>query len=148
MFDDPRSGGPEAVRTEELNLRTEETHTTYVEERPYDDVHSHRTVTYSPSATGMLERLIVWIFGLVQLLIVLRVVLLLFAAREGNPIVSFVYDVSDLLVAPFRGILGINQIAAGQTALDVAAIVAIVGWTVLELVILGLIRIFRPSHYA
>jgi uncharacterized protein YggT (Ycf19 family) len=96
----------------------------------------------------MIERLLVWIFGLVQLLILLRIVLLLVAARDANPIVSFVYDVSDLLVAPFRGILGINQIAAGQTALDVAAIVAIVGWTVLELVILGLVRIFRPARYA
>ncbi len=96
----------------------------------------------------MIERLIVWIFGLVQLLIILRIVLLLLAAREGNPIVSFVYDITDLLVAPFRGILGINQIAAGKTDLDVAAIVAIIGWTILELVIIGLIRIFRPSRYA
>ena len=130
-------------------MRTEETHTTYVEERPVvDDVHSRSSVTYAPSPTGMIERLVIWLFGLVQLLIVLRIVLLLVAAREDNALVSFIYDVSDLLVAPFRGILGINSIAAGQTALDVAAIVALVGWTVLELVILGLIRIFRPAHYA
>jgi len=96
----------------------------------------------------MIERLIIWIFGLVQLLIVLRIILLLVAARDANPIVGFVYDVSDLLVAPFRGILGINSIGTGETALDVAAIVALVGWTVLELVIIGLVRIFRPSRYA
>jgi len=129
-------------------LRTEETHTTYVEEPVVDDVHSYNRVTYAPSPTGMVERLIIWLFGLVQLLIVLRVILLLLAAREGNPIVSFVYSITDLLVAPFRGILGINEIAAGATALDVAAIVALVGWTVLELVILGLVRIFRPTRYA
>jgi uncharacterized protein YggT (Ycf19 family) len=130
-----------------MQLRTEETHTTHVEERPLvDDVHSHSTVTYAPSGSGMVERLLIWIFGLIQLLIGLRIVLLLLAAREGNPIVSFVYSITDLLVIPFRGILGINEIAAGQTALDVAAIVALVGWTVLELVILGLVRIFRPSR--
>ena len=126
-------------------MRTEETHTTHVEEPVRDDVHSVRSVTYAPSPNRMIKRLIIWIFGVVQLLIVLRVILLLLAAREGNAIVGFVYSITDLLVAPFRGILGINEIAAGRTELDVAAIVALVGWTVLELVILGLVRIFRPS---
>lgn len=128
-----------------MQLRTEETRTTYVEEPIHDSVN---TVTYAPSPTGMIERLVIWLFGLVQLLIVLRVILLLLAAREGNALVGFVYSISDLLVAPFRGILGINEIAAGATALDVAAIVALVGWTVLELVIIGLVRIFRPARYA
>jgi uncharacterized protein YggT (Ycf19 family) len=138
--------GPVPSCTEVNDLRTEETHTTHVEEPIHDDVHSVSSVTYAPSPMGMIERLIIWIFGLVQLLIVVRIVLLLLAAREGNAIVSFVYDITDLLVAPFRGILGINQIAAGRTELDVAAIVALVGWTILELVIIGLIRIFRPSR--
>ena len=129
-------------------MRSEETHTTYVEEPVHDDVHTHSTVRYEPSGVGMVERLIIWLFGLVQLLIILRIVLLLFAAREGNPLVNLVYSVTDLLVAPFRGIFGINEIAAGATALDVAALVALVGWTILELVILGLVRIFRPARYA
>jgi uncharacterized protein YggT (Ycf19 family) len=129
-------------------LRTEEVHTTVVDDPAYDDVHAYRRVRYLPSGSGMLERLVIWLFGLVELLIVLRIVLLLLAAREGNPIVSFVYDVTDFLVAPFRGILGINQVSAGATALDIAAIVALVGWFVIELVVLGLVRIFRPSRYA
>ena len=124
-------------------MRTEETHTTYVEERPHEDVHSSSTVSYEPSPTGMISRLIVWIFGLIQLVLVLRIVLLLLAAREGNALVQFVYDVSDLLVAPFRGILGMDQIAAGQTALDVAAIVALIGWTIVELVVLGILGVIR-----
>lgn len=129
-------------------MRTEETQTTYVEEPVHDDVHTRSTVRYEPSGVGMAERLIIWLFGLVQLLIILRIVLLLFAAREGNPLVNLVYTVTDLLVAPFRGIFGINEIAAGATALDVAALVALVGWTILELVILGLVRVFRPARYA
>jgi uncharacterized protein YggT (Ycf19 family) len=129
-------------------LRTEETHTTYVDEPVANDVHTSSTVRYDPGGAAMIERLIIWIFGIVQLLIILRIVLLLFAARDGNPIVSFVYSITDLLVAPFRGIFGINEIAAGATALDVAALVALIGWTILELVILGLVRIFRPARYA
>ena len=129
-------------------MRSEETHTTYVEEPVHDDVHTQSTVRYEPSGVGMVERLIIWIFGIIQLLIILRIVLLLFAARDANPIVSFIYSITDLLVAPFRGIFGMNEIAAGATALDVAALVALVGWTILELVILGLVRIFRPARYA
>jgi uncharacterized protein YggT (Ycf19 family) len=131
-------------------LRTEETHTTYVEEPAHDDVdvRAYRRVRYFPSGLGMIERLIIWLFGLVELVIILRIILLLVAARQGNPLVQFIYDVSDFLVAPFRGILGINQLSAGATALDVAAIVALVGWFVIELVILGLVRIFRPSTHA
>ncbi|MDP8904808.1 MAG: YggT family protein [Chloroflexota bacterium] len=131
-------------------MRIEETRETYVEEPTHavHDEHSHTAVTYRPGPVAMVERLIIWIFGLIQLLILLRIVLLVLAAREGNPVVAFVYDVSEIFVFPFRGILGRDQIPAGETALDVSAIVALVGWTILELIILGLIRVFRPAHHA
>jgi uncharacterized protein YggT (Ycf19 family) len=120
-----------------------EEHTTHVVE----DVparHEHTTVTHRGSTFGTIERAIVYIFGLIQLVLLLRILLLLVAAREGNAIVSFIYNVSEIFVAPFRGILGIDEVAAGQAALDVSAIVALIGWTVIELVIIGLVRIARP----
>jgi uncharacterized protein YggT (Ycf19 family) len=120
----------------------EERHTYVVEEPVVDE---RTTVTRRGSAFGTLERAIVYIFGLIQLLLLLRIVLLLVAAREGNAIVAFIYNVTDVLVAPFRGILGISEVAAGQSALDVAAIVALIGWTVIELIIIGLVRVARPS---
>lgn len=106
---------------------------------------SHSEVRYEATGSTVLQRLIIFIFALIQGLLVIRILLLLVAAREGNDLVALIYNVSDVFVAPFRGILGQNQIAAGQTALDVSAIVAIIGWTVLELVILGLVRVFRRS---
>jgi uncharacterized protein YggT (Ycf19 family) len=119
---------------------------TVVEEAP--ESHSHTSVTHRRSGLGMVERAIVYLFGLIQLVLVLRIVLLLVAAREGNALVGFVYSVSEIFVAPFRGVLGINEVAAGQSALDVAAIVALVGWTIIELIIIGLVRIARPSATA
>jgi len=115
-----------------------------VEETPA--TYEHTTVSHRGSVAGTIERAIVYIFGLIQLLLVLRIVLLLLAAREGNAIVSFIYNVSEIFVAPFRGILGIDEVAAGQAALDVSAIVALIGWTVIELIIVGLIRIARPGR--
>jgi hypothetical protein len=102
-------------------------------------------VGYRPSGMGMLERLVLFIFGLIQGLLLLRILLLLVAARESNDIVAFIYGISEVFVAPFRGILGTDEIAAGSTELDVTAIVALIGWTVIELIFLGLVRIFRPT---
>ncbi len=107
-----------------------------------------RQVVTSPDPLGVVRRLIVFIFGLIQLLIVLRILLLLFAARDSNDIVAGIYNISEIFVAPFRGILGRNEIQSGATELDVAAIVALIGWTVIELVVLALLRIFRPSATA
>ena len=130
----------------------EERTTEVIEDHPVEThadhpvaTHAHTTVTHRGSALGAVERAIVYIFGLIQLLLLLRIVLLAVAAREGNDIVAFIYNVTDVLVAPFRGILGLNEIGAGQASLDVAAIVALIGWTIIELVIIGLVRIARPS---
>lgn len=113
---------------------------TYVRE------HSHeRAVSYGPSPLGMLSRLVVFLFGLIQLLIGLRIILLLFAARESNDIVAAVYNISEVFVAPFRGILRIEEVQAGATALDIGAIVALVAWVIIELIVLALLRVFRPS---
>jgi hypothetical protein len=129
------------------------THETDPVRHDTDTVH-HETVverdnvTYRSSPGRMIERVVIYIFGLVQGLLLLRIVLLLLAAREGNAIVGLVYDISDVLVAPFRGIFAMNQISSGETALDVAAIVALIGWTILELLVLGLVRIVRPTTTA
>jgi uncharacterized protein YggT (Ycf19 family) len=104
-----------------------------------------RRVGYARSPLATLERWVVFIFGLIELLIGLRILLLLIAARESNSIVSFIYSLSDIFVAPFRGILGINEVQAGASALDVGAIVALVGWFILELIVIALVRVFRPS---
>lgn len=132
---------------------------TYEEERVvtrsenHGPPHSHHEVveepvTYRPSPFLAVERAIVFIFGLIQALLLFRIILLLLAAREANPIVNFVYDLSEIFVVPFRGMFAIDAVDAGQAALDIAAIVALIGWTILELLILALLRVFRPAATA
>jgi len=106
---------------------------------------SQTEVTYRSGGTNVLERLIIFLFALIQGLLILRIVLLLVAARQGNDLVALIYDLSDIFVAPFRGILGRDQIPAGSTDLDVAAIAALIGWTIVELIILGFLRVFRRT---
>jgi len=122
---------------------------TVVHERVYETAPVYESrVAYRSNPLATVERGIVFIFGLIELLIGLRIVLLLVAARQSNDIVRFIYNLSDIFVAPFRGILRIDEIQSGATALDVGAIVALVGWFVIELIVLGLVRIFRPRSTA
>ena len=53
----------------------------------------------------MARRIVVLVFGLIQLVIGARIVLLLLDAREANALVSGILNVSQVFVAPFEGIL-------------------------------------------
>lgn len=103
-----------------------------------------RQITRSgPGAPEVARRVIVLVFGLIQIVIGLRIVLLLLDARTGNALVSGILDVSKVFVAPFEGILNTNALTSGGSVLDVAAVVAFVGWTILELIVIWAIAIFR-----
>jgi hypothetical protein len=101
------------------------------------------TTVVSPSGGELGRRLVVLVFGIIQLLIVLRIVLLLLNAREGNDIVRFVLDASQIFVAPFVGIFNVDALKSGGSVFDIAAVAALVGWTVLEAVALWIVNLFR-----
>ena len=101
------------------------------------------TTVATPSGGELGRRLVVLVFGIIQLLIFLRIVLLLLDARQGNEIVRFSLDASQVFVAPFIGILNTDALRTGGAVLDVAAIAALVGWTVLEAIALWIVNLFR-----
>lgn len=96
-----------------------------------------------PSGGELIRRAVVLIFGIIQLFIGLRIVLLLLNAREGNGLVSFILDVSQWFVAPFVGIFNTDALRASGSVLDLAAIAALVGWTILEVVLLWAVNLLR-----
>ena len=96
-----------------------------------------------PSGGEMLRRIVTLVFGIIQAFIVLRIVLLLLNAREGNDIVAFILNVSQIFVAPFNGIFNNDALNAGGSVLDVAAIAALVGWTILEFIVLWAVNLMR-----
>ena len=98
-------------------------------------------VTRSPAGAELVRRVVVFIFGLIQLVIGLRVILLALDADRGNGLVQGIYGLSAPLIAPFDGILRTDAIHANASILDVAALVALVGWTILEFVIIAATRI-------
>ena len=101
------------------------------------------TVRHSPSGAEFARRTVVFLFGVVQALIAVRIVLLFVDANQANQLVRFIYDASAIFVAPFEGILHTDAVRSGASVLDIAAVVAIIGWTILEALILAAIRIAR-----
>jgi hypothetical protein len=102
-----------------------------------------RRVTRTPSGGEVAGRIVVLLFGIIQVLIILRIVLLLLNAREGNDLVAFILNTSQIFVAPFNGMLNMDNLQSGGSVLDVAAVLALIGWTVLEALILAAVGVFR-----
>ena len=106
-------------------------------------------VPAGPEGLSVVGRFVAFIFGVLQALLILRLVLLVLVANPGNDIVAFVLNVTDPFVEPFRGMFALDKVGANHgSVLDVAALVALIGWTLIEALVLAALRIFarRPSE--
>ena len=100
-------------------------------------------VTPGPGGATMATRVVTFLFGILQVMLILRIILLLLVANRGNDIVQFVLNVTQPFVDPFIGMFSLNRVTADQgSVLDIAAIVALIGWTLIEALILAAIRLF------
>jgi len=106
---------------------------------------THRTTRTGPGVAEFARRVIIVVFGLIQLVIVARIVLILLDARQGNDLVAAILNVSQVFVAPFEGILQTDSLHTAGSTLDIAAILAFVGWTILELIVIWAVGIFRRT---
>jgi len=105
-------------------------------------------VQAGPGGATVAARVVTFAFGILQALLILRIILLLLVANPGNDVVDFVFRVTQPFVEPFLGMFSLNRVVADQgSVLDVAAIVALIGWTLVEMLIVAAIRIFsrRPA---
>lgn len=118
--------------------RVEPVHEHVVEQPVVREVAEPLTPALSPVDT---IRRVVWlVFGVLQVLIVLRFVLLLLGANESNDIVSLIVGVTDPFVEPFRGMFSLDSVSgASGSVLDVAALIALVAWTLVEALVLGIV---------
>jgi hypothetical protein len=82
------------------------------------------------------KQVIYFIFGAINVLLVIRFVLLLLGANEVSPFVNLIYGLSRAFVLPFRGIFGAPDL--GGSVFEWATLVGIV---VYSLVAYGLVRI-------
>ena len=99
-------------------------------------------VSSGPGALYYARRIISLLFGILAVLIGLRILLLLLVANQTNSIVDFVYGVTEPFVAPFRGIFNFDAVSpGGGSVLDVAAVVALIGWLLIYLLLMAILRL-------
>jgi YggT family protein len=103
-----------------------------------------RDSTYrsGPTAGEVVRRFVILLFGVLQALLIIRIILLLLVANVGNEVVSFILTATDPFVEPFRGMFQLDRVRADQgSVLDVAAIVAFIGWTLIEALVVALLSL-------
>jgi YggT family protein len=94
-----------------------------------------------PTTGEVIRRFVMLLFGILQALLIIRIILLVLVANTGNDVVSFILAATDPFVEPFRGMFKLDQVRAGQSKLDIAAIVALIGWTLIEALIVALLSL-------
>ncbi len=104
---------------------------------------SRQTTGTGPSAPERTRRIVVLLFGLIQIVIGARFVLLLLDAREANALVSAILSISQVFVAPFEGILRTDALQSAGSVLDITAVLAFAGWTIVELIVIWAVGVFR-----
>ncbi len=106
-------------------------------------------VSSAPTPVTIARRVVDTLFGILELLLVIRILLLALGANSGNALVDAIYNVTQPFVAPFIGVFNINQVhPVGTSVIDVAAIVAMVGWAILALIIDAILRIADRRYAA
>lgn len=86
----------------------------------------------------LLQRLIDFFVGLAVIILGLRVLFRLFGANASAGFVEWVYDASDVLLAPFRGIFPVAEIDPGNV-LDFPALFAILMYAILGYILSWLV---------
>lgn len=92
------------------------------------------TATVADRASFKAESIIYWIAGVIELLLLLRLVLSLFGANRGNAFAQFIYGITYPFVAPFYGLFnstfdyGVSRLE--YETLIAMLVVAIIAWIV------------------
>lgn len=87
------------------------------------------------------KRVVYYIAGVIIAFLVVRLVLLLLAANQGNGFVDFVYAVGGFFAAPFFGVFSYTP-SYGSSVFEVSTVVAIIvyallAWGIAKLFTLG-----------
>lgn len=97
----------------------------------HDENLAYRTTLYR------LTQFIWLLFGALEALIGVRVILMLIGANPANPFAAFVYQLSELFLWPFRNLIA--NPAFGNSVLEITSLIAmivypLIGWAIVRLI--------------
>ena len=104
-----------------------------------DNVEARRSTAYWVSGV------VYFLFGLIEIVIALRVLLKLLAANPNAGFTQFIYNLSAPFVAPFEGIVG-TPAASNGAVFEFSSILAIIVYLLLSWIIVKLLQLLidRP----
>jgi uncharacterized protein YggT (Ycf19 family) len=109
---------------------------------PRERVREAPPVAYArPSTTYRLIQLVYLVFGIIEALIAIRVVMKLLAANPEAAFTQFLYGITDPFVAPFQGVF--PQPQSHGSVLELSSLLAIVIYALLAYVIVRVIAYAR-----
>jgi len=83
----------------------------------------------------LITALVSFFFGIIEVLLAFRIILMLFGANPNANFSSWIYNNTDPLVAPFEGIFPSPNLANGTFTLEISAIFALVVYAVIAYLI-------------
>ncbi len=101
------------------------------------------TLNSGYSLGGFVALVINGVFGLIEAMLVLRLVLELLGANPGSPFIAWVYRLTEPLVAPFAG--AFPGLVVGGFAAEIATLVAMVGYAIIGWLVLKLLSFIFNS---
>jgi uncharacterized protein YggT (Ycf19 family) len=104
---------------------------------PGRTVHDSRL--YRGSIVARVGRVLDYLFGLVYVLLLVRLALEFFGARTQTGFVLFIHSVTDPLYAPFKGIFATTNVQGEHVVW--ALIVAVLAYMLLHAAIRGLLQL-------
>jgi len=88
---------------------------------------------------------LVWlVFGILEVMILLRIALKVLGANAASPIATFIYGFTDLFLLPFKGLTATP--AAGGMVLEISSLIAVVIYALIAYALAKIIWVifYRP----
>lgn len=103
------------------------------------------TVYRSHEVNLKLKKIVYYILGIIQSLLLIRLIFRLLGANPESPFVSFIYSISGIFLAPFTGIFRAAATNGIETTaiLEPSIIIAIIVYTLIAYGVVRLIEIYQ-----
>lgn len=113
----------------------------------HGDPPVYRDTTAVSPASSLLAGLVSFLVGVVEVILILRLVFRWANANAANGFVNFIYNASHPLIAPFAGIFHTPAIGSSTTGtFEVATLVAIVIYALIGWLLITLFNSFRTRY--
>ena len=92
-----------------------------------------------------ISRIVYFVLGVVEVILLLRLIFRLLGANESSDFVMFLYNLSHIFVGPFNGIF--NDQALGRSVFEISTVVAMIVYALIAWGLVSLGNLIFAPHY-